>query len=236
MIYAIIPARSGSKGVPHKNIRLLHGHPLLAWSIAAAKLCTKIDRIIVSTDSEEYVAIAKQYGAEAPFIRPAQFASDTSTDRDVLLHVLTWFKEHEGHIPDTFVHLRPTTPLREPALVSDAIVKFMASKGVSSLRSAHEAPESPAKWFSLKNGKFSGLMGNECLNMPRQQCPKAYIPNGYVDIVSSVDILERKDVYLPELLAFITPVTYEVDTLEELKYIEYIAKDHCLLKWLDVQK
>ena len=236
VFFAIIPARSGSKGVPNKNIRLLCGHPLLAWSIAAGKLCVGIDRVIVSTDSEEYANIARQYGAEVPFLRPQDISHDTSSDRDFFYHAANWFEKYEGRCPEHFIHLRPTTPLRKPQLMAEAIQLYLSEDGKYSLRSAHESSESPAKWFSLHGKMFSGFIGNEAINHPRQLLPKVYIPNGYIDIVSIQEVLEKKDIYIPELLAFITPVAYEVDTLEEWNYLTYMAKDHLLLSYLDKLK
>ena len=98
-IIAIIPARSGSKSLVDKNIKELSGHPVIAYSIAVAKLSKKIDRVIVSTNSKKYAYIARQYGAEVPFIRPDEFSTDTSTDKDFLVHAMNWFKENEGTIP-----------------------------------------------------------------------------------------------------------------------------------------
>ena len=113
-IIAIIPARSGSKSVKDKNIALLSGYPLIAYSIVAAKKSELIDRIIISTDSEEYQKIALQYGAEVPFLRPTEYSTDTSTDRDFLIHAMNWLEENERQAPEYWVHLRPTTPLRDP--------------------------------------------------------------------------------------------------------------------------
>jgi len=116
-IIAIIPARAGSKSLVDKNIKYLSGHPLIAYSIAAAKLSKKIDRVIVSTDSQKYTEIAKQYGAEVPFIRPDKISIDTAIDRDFLIHAMNWFKENESSVPEYWVHLRPTTPLRSIELL-----------------------------------------------------------------------------------------------------------------------
>ena len=98
-IYAIIPARAGSKGVKNKNIRCVKGYPLLAYAIAAAKNCEYVSRIIVSTDSEEYAKIARYYGAETPFLRPAKFATDTSPDIEFMEHAIGWLEENEGKLP-----------------------------------------------------------------------------------------------------------------------------------------
>ena len=105
-IYAIIPARAGSKGVKNKNIRCVKGYPLLAYAIAAAKNCEYVSRIIVSTDSEEYAKIARYYGAETPFLRPAEFATDTSPDIEFMEHAIKWLADNEGKLPEFFMHLR----------------------------------------------------------------------------------------------------------------------------------
>lgn len=234
LIYAIIPARSGSKGVPGKNIHPLGGHPLLAWSIAVAKQSRFISRIFVSTDSEEYASIAVKYGAEAPFLRPPSLAGDTSPDRDFFVHALTWLQNHETVTPDIWVHLRPTTPLRDPVLVDEAIARFIQNPEATSLRSGHEAPESPAKWFKLnEDGSFSGLMGDKWLNMPRQDCPKGYNADGYVDLVRSKVLLTSEEMYFPRMLAYISPPTREVDTQEDLAYLDYeVRGGHVLLSYL----
>lgn len=228
---AIIPARGGSKGVPGKNIRPLGGHPLLAWSIAAARLCRNIDRVLVSTDAPEVREAALAYGAEAPFLRPARYARDTSPDSEFMVHCLDWLREHEDTVPELLVHLRPTTPLREPRLVDEAIAALRDAPDKSSLRSAHEASESPAKWFSLRDdGCFTGLLGDAWLDLPRQRCPKAYVPNGYVDVLRCERILSKDGLYGPAMLGFVTPCVSEVDTLDDLAYLEYeIGKGHPLL-------
>ena len=164
-IYAVIPARQGSKGVINKNIKLLGGHPLIAYSIALAKLTPEISRVIVSTDSEEYAKIAIQYGAEVPFLRPTEIANDKSTDLEFFKHCIHWFQENETNLPDYLVHLRPTTPLREPSIVSSAIEVFIKSESaLTSLRSGHVCSESPFKWFKKNNfGYFTVNLGNNII-------------------------------------------------------------------------
>src|SRR3989338_8860630 len=136
-IYSIIPARSNSKAVASKNVKLLKGFPLLAYSIAVAKLIKKVSRVIVSTNSPEIAELAKKYGAEAPFLRPAKFCKDSSNDLDVIGHTLRWLEENEGQAPDLSVYLRPSTPLRNPRLIDKAITSFIKNPKATSLRSAH---------------------------------------------------------------------------------------------------
>ena len=125
-ILALIPARGGSKGIPRKNIREFAGYPLIAWSIAAAKQSKLVTRTIVSTDDEEIAAVARTLGAETPFLRPAEFAQDATTDLPVYEHALQWLAENEAYHPDVVVQLRPTSPIRPRDCVDDAIRILLA--------------------------------------------------------------------------------------------------------------
>ena len=223
---AIIPARSGSKGVPGKNIKLLGGIPLFAFSIIAAKMMPSVDRVIVSTDSEEYAQIAKEYGAEVPFLRPNEISGDKSTDFDLFLHALNWFKENEAQIPDFLLHLRPTTPLRDPKIMEAAVKLFLENKEkASSLRSGHIAPESPYKWFLKdQNNYFVGLRDDltpEKVNLPRQSFPSVYIPDGYIDILNSSVIFNSGTLHGDKMLVFESPFCVEVDTKDDFEYLEF---------------
>ena len=112
-ILCIIPARSGSKGIPDKNIKLFRGLPLLAWSIKQAEECKYKMRIIVSTDSTEYQKIAIKHGAEAPFLRPKSISGDLSTDYECIKHCVNWLKVNENYNPNIILQLRPTQPCRK---------------------------------------------------------------------------------------------------------------------------
>ena len=139
---ALIPARSGSKGVLDKNIRPLGGWPLIAYSIRAGLLAENIDRVIVSTDSEHYADLAKKYGAEVPFLRPKSISEDASTDYEFVKHALDWFQMSGKELPKFIVHLRPTTPLRKPSVVADAVEALRRENEATALRSVHEMSES----------------------------------------------------------------------------------------------
>jgi len=223
---AIIPARSGSKSVPNKNVASLDGFPLIAYSIAVAKLSKKIERVIVSTNSEKYAEIAIQYGAEVPFIRPENISTDLSVDRDFLLHAMQWLEKHENQKPEYWVHLRPTTPLRSTLLIDNAIDIIQHSSDATSLRSGHKAPESPLKWFKMNNkGFFDSIMlekGNELFNLPREYFDDVYIPDGYVDIVKRSFVTSIDSIHGDKILGFESPEdTNEVDSISEFDYIKY---------------
>jgi CMP-N,N'-diacetyllegionaminic acid synthase len=229
-LVAIIPARSGSKGVPGKNINLLGGIPLFAYSIIAAKMMKGVDRIVVSTDSIEYARIANSYGAETPFLRPNDISGDKSTDFELFEHVLEWFDLNENFHPDFFIHLRPTTPLRDPSIMNNALDLFMDKKSeASSLRSGHAAPESPYKWFLKdENDFFKGLRDDltpKKINLPRQSFPPVYVPDGYIDILKSAVIINENTLHGDKMLVFESPHCVEVDTIEDFKYLEYQIKN-----------
>jgi CMP-N,N'-diacetyllegionaminic acid synthase len=226
---AIIPARGGSKGIPGKNILPLLGHPLLAYSIAAALASRSISRTIVSTDSEEIAEISKRYGAEVPFMRPAEFSTDTSTDRDFLMHAIGWFAKHEHSLPDYIVHLRPTTPLREFEVIDDAIRLIRKTAEATSLRSAHLASKTPYKWFEMDDsGYFKGIRPDdfrpEYYNLPRQSFPPVYDPNGYVDVLRVSQLLSSPSVHGDAILGFVTPFCHELDSPEDLLLMNYLAE------------
>lgn len=230
---AIIPARSGSKSIKHKNLALLGGHPLIAYSIALAKTTEGIDRVIVSTDSPEYAKIAEKYGAEVPFLRPKVLSQDTSTDYEFMSHAVNWFDNNSKDIPDFWIHLRPTTPLREAHVVKAAMLLITDRKDATALRSGHLSPESPFKWLRKnRDGFLTSLTGKDTdldkYNGPRQDFPDVLIPNGYVDILRSSFIRNRKLLHGNKVLAFETPFCNELDVYEELTLLEFqLHKNIC---------
>ena len=224
-IIAVIPARSGSKGVPDKNIKMLVKKPLIAYSISAAIKSKLIDRVIVSTDSEKYASISKDYGAEVPFLRPAELAGDSSSDYDFVKHLLDWLSENEGNMPDYIIHLRPTTPLRDPSILDSAIEKFMNNGEATSLRSAHEMSETAYKQFELEDKYFkticTGSFDLDKANNSRQSFPKTYSPNGYVDILRTSHILENHLLHGNRVMGYVTDFTIEIDTIEDFAFLEW---------------
>lgn len=237
-IIAIIPARGGSRGIPKKNIIDLGGFPLLAYSVAAARLSKNISRIIVSTDSQEIADIAKKYGAEVPFLRPDEFAGDSSPDADFVKHALNWLKENEDFEPKYLVHLRPTTPLRDPELIDRAIEEVITHSEATSLRSAHELREPPHKFFEMDGEFFKGLFPDDTRpdyhNMPRQAFRSAYHPNGYVDVIKAETLKNQNVIHGSKIMAFVTPFVFELDASEDLDYIKFDLqrKNHKVYEFL----
>ena len=228
LIYAIIPARGGSKSIPKKNLLKIGGYPLVAYSIIAAKLAKKIDRVIVSTDSEEIAEVAKKYGAEVPFLRPKEFSGDNSPDHEFVIHALEWFKKNEKRVPDYLVHLRPTSPLREPEKIDAAVQLILKHPEATSLRSAHKIDVVPQKCFALESGFFVGLFPNDKRpdyhNLPRQSFPPTYKPDGYVDVLKTSFVLENPVIHGPKILAFLSPDTGDIDSLSDLAYVDKVLK------------
>lgn len=124
----IIPARSGSKGISGKNIKIIAGKPLIAWSIANACTSRHVDRVIVSTDSNEIADIAKEFGAEVPFLRPESLSDDFATTESAMIHVLNLLESNEGYMPDNVVLLQATSPVRENDSIDQAIEYFISSR------------------------------------------------------------------------------------------------------------
>jgi CMP-N,N'-diacetyllegionaminic acid synthase len=224
-IIGIIPARGGSKGVPKKNIKEIGGFPMIAYSVVAGQMSKKIDRCIVSTDSQEISDIAKAYGADVPFLRPSEFATDSSTDIEYIKHAIDWFDKNEGYIPEYWVLLRPTTPLREPKVIDDAIDEIVNHSEATSLISIHEFAETPGKMFGMQDKYLHGLCPMdprpEYFTLPRQAFAPSYFGNGYVDIVKTSTVVKHESCFGSRMLGFKTPDTGEIDIPEDFKRVEF---------------
>ena len=222
-VFAVIPARKGSVGIKNKNIKLIAGHPLIAYSIMAARL-SGIKKIYVSTDSLKYKKIAESYGALVPFLRPKNISTKDSTDFDFILHFVRWLKKEGISFPKYLIHLRPTTPIRDPKVIKKAIKFIIGKKKSTSLRSGHISAETFMKWF-YKNDKgyFEKVhksMTAENIDKPRQKFRPVYIPNGYVDIYKPEFILKKKKLLGSQMLVFETPRCIEVDEIYDLNVIK----------------
>ena len=222
-ILSIIPARSGSKGVAHKNIREVAGKPLLAYPIEHALGSKLITRVIVSTDSEEYMEIARRYGAETPFKRPLEFAEDDSLDIDVFYHALTWLRDNEGYMPDICVQLRPCGPVRDILLIDRIIQRLIDNPQWDSVRTVSRGSENPYKmWHFSDDGTLSPLMRDipECYNMLRQQLPATFYQNGYVDAFRPRAVLEQRSMTGKTIGGFLVDEYFDIDYPEDIALVE----------------
>ena len=221
-IVALIPARSGSKSIPFKNIIKLGKYPLIAYSIAEAKLSMYIQDVIVSTDSQKIAAIARKYGATTPFLRPKEISQDNSLDIEFFKHYLSFLKNKFVEIPNLIIHLRPTTPLREIKVIDKAIEYMKKHSEFTALRSMHKTYLTPYKMFRLYKEcaiPFLNYRGvKEFYNLPRQIFEDAYIPNGYVDIIRPSVIEETGTVHGESMKLWETSKIADIDTIEDYDF------------------
>lgn len=223
-VLAVIPARSGSRGLPDKNIKLLNGKPLMAYSIEAALQCGLCDRVHVSTDSEEYAEIGRRYGADVPFLRSAEMSSDTAGSWDVVLEVLQRY-EQQGESFDAVILLQPTSPLRRVEDIQGAFKDFV-EKDADSVVSMCEMDHSPL-WSNVlpENLSLENFTRPEA-NRPRQQLPTYYRPNGAIYIVK-VDYLRKStDLSRSGGYAYIMDkhLSPDIDTQFDFDFVEFLLK------------
>jgi CMP-N,N'-diacetyllegionaminic acid synthase len=227
-ITAVIPARGGSKSVPGKNIRLLGKFPLIAYSVAVARLCESIDEIIVSTDSQEIARTAEVYGAKAPFLRPEEISRDDSIDVEHFQYCVDFLVEQGEEPPDYIVHLRPTTPLREVRVVQAAIDTILADPQATSLRSVHAHKVIPHKIFWMEGLYLRGFFPNdprvEYYNLNRQEFPQSYVPNGYVDVIKP-SVIDGHILHGDRMVGFMCDPVPDIDTFDDYERAAVMLTD-----------
>lgn len=226
-ILAIIPARSGSKSVKDKNIRMMNGEPMIAYSIQHALESKKITRTIVSTDSDYYAEIAKKYGAEVPFIRPKELASDESLDIDVFEHALKLLKEKENYVPDIVVQLRPTYPIRDVNDIDRMIEMLEEDENADSVRCIAPSKEIAYKmWRKKEDGQIYPILSDitEGYNMPRQKLPQIYYQNACIDVMRTKVIVEKHSMSGDKILGYEMSHNFDIDTEEEFLLAESYLK------------
>lgn len=229
-VLAVIPARGGSKSTPRKNIKLLHGIPLITYSIAAGLQAKSVTRVIVSTDDEEIASVAREYGAEVPFLRPVSLAQDDTPDLPVFQHALKWLKEHENYVPDVIVQLRPTSPFRPPGLVDQAVSILSDNKDADCVRTIVPSGQNPYKMWRLgKRGYLHPLLKApgvaEPYNMPRQKLPPTYWQTGHVDAIRYKTLIKGSmsgDRILPVILD--PRYAIDIDTPRDWARAEWLVK------------
>ena len=214
-VLALIPSRGGSKSIPRKNIRSFGGHPLLAYSVAAGLQANAVTRVIVSTDDEEMADVAREYGAEVPFMRPADLAQDDTLDLPVFIHALQWLEKEDGYRPEVVVQLRPTSPLRAPDYVDKAVALLLSSTEIDSVRGVAQSGQNPYKmWRITDDGRMVPLLHNgfeEPFNMPRQKLPSTYWQTGHIDAIRMTTIVEKKSMSGEVIFPLLIDPRYVVD-------------------------
>ncbi len=228
-VLAIIPARGGSKGIPRKNIRPFGGFPLIAYSIAAALQAELVTRVIVSTDDLEIAEVAHQYGAETPFMRPAELAADRTTDLPVFQHALSWLEKHEAYRPDLVLHLHCTSPVRPRGCLDQAIRQMIEHPEADCTRSVEEPLQSPYKMWHIDKGtgqmkpllKLKGV--KEPYNTPRQLLPPAYLQTGHVNAIRP-GVIRAGSMTGKVILPIIIDSRYDVDidTVADWEHGEWV--------------
>jgi CMP-N,N'-diacetyllegionaminic acid synthase len=225
-VLALIPARGGSKGLPRKNVLPLAGKPLIVYSIETAQAARLVTRTVVSTDDEEIASVARGAGAEVPFMRPAEFAQDDSTDLEVFRHALEALAPYR---PELVVHLRPTNPLRRPERVDEAVAAMLADAEADSLRSVSWPKQTPYKMWRVEDGYLRPLVKvpgvADAHSRPRQGLPEVWWQNGYVDVVRPRTVLELDSMTGERVLPFVVQ-----DPFVEIDYADAFAAAEELLQ------
>jgi CMP-N,N'-diacetyllegionaminic acid synthase len=204
----LIPARSGSKRLPHKNVMEIEGHPLIAYAIRAAIESEVFDRVVVSTDSAEYAEIAVHYGAEVPFLRPKEFASDTSRDFDWIFHLLSELNRH-GSGFEMFSILRPTSPFRQAATIRRAFEQFTKNTELDSLRAVEICSQHPGKMWRVFGDLLVPLLpvqpeNAEWYSSPTQSLPEVWVQNACIEFAYTRCIFEHNSIAGKRIGAFRT--------------------------------
>jgi YrbI family 3-deoxy-D-manno-octulosonate 8-phosphate phosphatase len=217
-VLALIPARGGSKGIPRKNIRPFSGYPLIAWSIAAARQAKTVTRLLVSTDDEQIAAVARSFGAETPFLRPAELAQDATTDLPVFEHALRWLDENENYRPEVVVQLRPTSPIRPPDCVDAAVRILLAHPDADCVRGVVPAGQNPHKMWRLPGGPEGPMRSllevegmAEPYNAPRQALPPVFWQTGHIDAIRTETILQKGSLTGHVIYPLVIDQRYTVD-------------------------
>ncbi len=221
-ILAIIPARGGSKGIPRKNIKLLAGKPLIAWTIEEAKKSKYIDRLILSSEDEEIIQVAKQWGCEVPFKRPIDLAMDDTPGIEPVIHAINTLKEKYDYV----CLLQPTSPLRTVKEIDGCIEKCFFSKK-SSCVSVTEVDKHPYWMYEMDGFNFLKPLFEDKLVARRQDLPKMFSLNGAVYIATRNQLLEKNTFISKETIGFVMDKKSSIDIDDNLDYVfaERLKKD-----------
>jgi len=230
----VVPARGGSRSIPRKNIKLFAGHPLLAYSIAAGLQAKSVTRVIASTDDEEIAEVARSYGAEVPFLRPAELAQDHTTDLPVFQHALDWLRREEKYVPEIVVQLRPTSPIRPLDCVDRAVGTLLEDTQADSVRGVVPSSQNPYKmWIIQDSGSMTPLLSDgppEAYNRPRQELPPTYWQTGHIDAIRTSTVVEKGSMSGGLILPLLIDARYavDIDTDTDWRRAERLVEENSL--------
>jgi len=226
-ILALIPARGGSKGIPRKNLAQLCGRPLITWTIAAARSASCITRIVVSTDDGEVSRVARENGAEAPFLRPAELATDTTPGIEPVIHAVEWLDANERYQPDLVMLLQPTSPLRTSADIQASVELFNKS-GADAVVSVTEAEHHPY-WMKRfgPGGRLEDFVRLGEVPARRQDLPPAYALNGAIYLIKREVLLSGRTLFPADTAGYVMPRerSLDIDSLLDLRVAGLLLQD-----------
>jgi CMP-N,N'-diacetyllegionaminic acid synthase len=226
-VLGIVPARGGSRGIPQKNIAPLGGRPLIAWTIQAARSSMRVSRLVVSTDDNEIARIAKQSGAEVPFLRPSELARDDTPGIAPILHTLNSLKAAEGYVPDMVMCLQPTSPFRSADDI-DAAVELAERKNADAVVSVTSVDHHP-DWMRCidSEGRLTEFGKPDPSISRRQDLPPVYALNGAIYLAAGAVLLARESWYTDKTYAYVMPEerSLDIDTPWQLRLADLILKD-----------
>lgn len=226
-VLGLITARGGSKSIPRKNVVPLAGKPLIAWTIEAALNSSLLDRVVVSTDDEEIREVAQRWGAEVPFMRPAELAQDDSPHIPVIIHAVEWLESQEGKRWDYVLLLQPTSPLRSAEDI-DGAIELACEREADGVVSVHPAPSHP--YFTKRitaDGRLEDFVTKPEGYLRRQDLPPAYALNGAIYLIRCESLIEEHSLFPPRTYAQVMPVerSLDIDTEWDLHLGELILAD-----------
>jgi N-acylneuraminate cytidylyltransferase len=226
-IISLIPARGGSKGIKNKNLTEIEGKSLVGHSITHSLQSTLIQRTFLSSDSDTIIQEGLKYGAEVPFVRPAELAADHVLDIPVFEHLLAYLKATENYIPDIVVHLRPTAPYRDPQWIDAAIQLLIDHPAADSVRSVSEPSQHPYRVFSIdEQGFLDPIMKHEHPQpylLRRQDLPKMYFYNCVIDVTRAATITAQQSMTGSKIYPYIMDAddVIDIDTPLDLAFAKY---------------
>lgn len=216
-LVALIPARSGSKRLPGKNIKLLDGLPLIAWTIRAARASGCFNDILVSTDDAEIADVARAWGASVPWLRPTELATDTARSVDVVLHALDRYEQEHGTVGGMML-LQPTSPFRSSSTIQEAACRFFDLGADPPVVSVSQAENHPAWTFSIEDSRMQPFCGWGSLQLRAQDLPLAYTLNGAIYVFAPARLRAKQSIFSEDMHALIMldhKESLDIDTMED---------------------